>query len=260
MGVKIAQLLASWHPASLEALILVARSPPVPMAAPEEQRKQMIEAYDTRQAVEVLIEHVLRAVRITEKVREMIIEDTLRGTPQGKREWPEAGMIEDISSAVLKINVPTLVLAGENDQVERVATLEQELIPRIRGAQIKVIPRSGHLSPLEVPDEIAAGIPNFIASLQVQNRGKTKMANEALLARRNFSKARDLKLSRTGCSISLLDCNTNFRHRYLVRNLTGDYRSNATFYCRRGQNGDTQLNRRVRSAWASLLQSGKLWE
>jgi 3-oxoadipate enol-lactonase len=175
MGVKIAQLLASWHPASLEALILVARSPPVPMAAPEEQRKQMIEAYDTRQAVEVLIEHVLRAVRITEKVREMIIEDTLRGTPQGKREWPEAGMIEDISSAVLKINVPTLVLAGENDQVERVATLEQELIPCIRGAQIKVIPRSGHLSPLEVPDEIAAGIPNFIASLQVQNRGKTKM-------------------------------------------------------------------------------------
>jgi len=67
-------------------------------------------------------------------------------------------MIEDISSAVLNINVPTLVLAGENDQVERVATLEQELFPRIRDAQMKVIPRSGHLSLLEVPDEIAAGI------------------------------------------------------------------------------------------------------
>jgi pimeloyl-ACP methyl ester carboxylesterase len=76
-------------------------------------------------------------------------------------------MIEDISSAVLNINVPTLVLAGENDQVERVATLEQELIPRIRDAQMKVIPRSGHLSLLEVPDEIAAGIRNFLASLQV---------------------------------------------------------------------------------------------
>jgi pimeloyl-ACP methyl ester carboxylesterase len=167
MGGKIAQLLASWRPAGLEALILVAPSPPVPMAVPEEQRKQMIEAYGTRQAVELLIEHVLTAVPIPEKLREMIIEDTLRGSPQAKRAWPEAGMIEDISAAVLNINVPTLVLAGENDQVERVATLEQELIPRIRDAQMRAIPRSGHLSPLEVPDEIAAGIRNFLASLQV---------------------------------------------------------------------------------------------
>jgi 3-oxoadipate enol-lactonase len=76
-------------------------------------------------------------------------------------------MIEDISSAVLNINVPTLVLAGENDQVEGVATLEQELIPRICDAQMKLIPRSGHISPLEVPDVIATGIRNFLASLQV---------------------------------------------------------------------------------------------
>ena len=76
-------------------------------------------------------------------------------------------MIEDLSSTVLNINVPTLVLAGENDQVERVATLERELIPRIPDAQMKVIPRSGHLSLLEVPDEIATGIRNFLASSQV---------------------------------------------------------------------------------------------
>src|SRR5271165_6575474 len=66
-------------------------------AVPEEQRKQMIEAYGTRQAVELLIEHVLTAVPIPKKLREMIIEDTLRGAPQAKRAWPEAGMIEDIS-------------------------------------------------------------------------------------------------------------------------------------------------------------------
>jgi pimeloyl-ACP methyl ester carboxylesterase len=167
MGGKVAQLLASWQPAGLEALILVAPSPPVPMAVPEEQRKQMIEAYGTRQAIEWLIEHVLTAVPVPGRLREMIIEDTLRGAPEAKRAWPEAGMIEDISAAVPNINVPTLVLAGENDQVERVSTLEQELIPRIRGTQMKVIPRSGHLSPLEVPDEIAAEIRNFLAPLQV---------------------------------------------------------------------------------------------
>lgn len=56
--------------------------------------------------------------------------------------------------------------------VERVETLKQELIPRIPDAQIKVIPRTGHLSPLEVPDEIATGIRNFCCDFTVENRVK----------------------------------------------------------------------------------------
>ena len=55
MGGKVAQLLASWHPAGLEGLLLVAPSPPVPMTVTEEQRKRMIEPYGKRQDVEVLI-------------------------------------------------------------------------------------------------------------------------------------------------------------------------------------------------------------
>jgi pimeloyl-ACP methyl ester carboxylesterase len=82
-------------------------------------------------------------------------------------------MIEDISPAVRNINVPTLVLAGENDQVERVETLKQELIPRIPDVQMRVIPRSGHLSLLEVPDEIATGIRNFLITLRPEI-GKTQ--------------------------------------------------------------------------------------
>jgi len=122
----------------------------------------MIEAYGTREGVEAVIKHVLTALPIPQKLREIIIEDTLRGAPQAKRAWPEVGMLEDISPAVRNINVPTLVLAGKNDQVERVQTLEQELIPRIPDAQMKVIPRSGHLLPLE----IAAETQNFLVSLR----------------------------------------------------------------------------------------------
>jgi pimeloyl-ACP methyl ester carboxylesterase len=133
MGGKVAQLLASWHPVGLEGLLLVAPSPPVPMAVPAEQRKQMIEAYGTREGVEVLIQHVLPTVPISQKLRDMIIEDTLKGAPQAKRAWPDDGMIEDISPAVRNINIPTLVLCGENDQVEKAETLKQELIPRSLG-------------------------------------------------------------------------------------------------------------------------------
>jgi pimeloyl-ACP methyl ester carboxylesterase len=164
MGGKTAQLLASKRPSGLEALILVAPSPPVPMAVPEAQRKQMIEAYGSHAGIEPLIEHVLTAVPLSEDVREMIIEDTLKGAPAAKRAWPEAGMIEDISDAVANINVPTLVLAGENDQVERVEVLERELIPRVPGSQLHIIRETGHLSPLEAPDKIAAEVRGFLAA------------------------------------------------------------------------------------------------
>jgi 3-oxoadipate enol-lactonase len=166
MGGKTAQLLASWHPAGLQALILVAPAPPVPMAVPETQRQQMIEAYGSRQRVENVLQQVLTSVPLTARIREMIIEDTLKGAPAAKRAWPETGMIEDISQAVSKIDVPTLVLAGENDQVERLEILERELVPRIRGSQLKIIRHTGHLSPLEVPDQITAEICGFLQTLK----------------------------------------------------------------------------------------------
>jgi pimeloyl-ACP methyl ester carboxylesterase len=165
MGGKVAQLVASRRSAGLVGLLLVAPSPPGPMAVSLEQRMQMIEMYGDRQSVEFLIEHVLTATPVSEKARETIIEDTLRGAPQAKKAWPEAGMTEDISAFVGNIRVPTLVLAGEKDQVERVEILRQELVPRIPGAQLRVISRTGHLSPLEVPGEVAGGIWNFLASL-----------------------------------------------------------------------------------------------
>lgn len=162
MGGKVAQIVASRRPPGLQALILVAPAPPVPMAVPEAQRKQMIEAYGSRQGVEAAIQYVLTANELPANMREMIVEDSLKGAPAAKRAWPESGMIEDISEAVSKINVPTLILPGEKDQVERLEILEKELLPCIPGAQLKVIPKTGHLSPLEVPSEIAMAISHFL--------------------------------------------------------------------------------------------------
>ena len=71
-------------------------------------------------------------------------------------------MLEDISHEVLDIRVPTLVLAGENDQVEKIDLLERVLVPNIPTARITTIPETGHLSPLEVPDKIASEIRAFL--------------------------------------------------------------------------------------------------
>ena len=162
MGGKVAQLLASKRPEGLKALILVAPAPPSPMNLTEAERKQRIQAYENREALEFLIQNVLTAVPLPAQIREQIIEDTLKGAMPAKYAWPEKGMLEDLSRAVLDICVPTLVLAGENDQVEKFDLLERVLVPNIPTARMTIIPETGHLSPLEVPDKIASEIRVFL--------------------------------------------------------------------------------------------------
>jgi pimeloyl-ACP methyl ester carboxylesterase len=133
------------------------------MAVPEDVRRQMIQAYQHREAVESLIQNILTAVPLPDQLREQIIEDTLKGGLAAKHAWPEKGMLEDISGAVPNISVPTLVLAGENDQVEKIDSLERTLVPNIPTARMTIIPQTGHLSPLEVPGQIASQIRAFLS-------------------------------------------------------------------------------------------------
>jgi pimeloyl-ACP methyl ester carboxylesterase len=112
--------------------------------------------------VEFLIPNVLTAVPLPAQIREQIIEDTLKGAAPAKYAWPEKGLAEDISQAVRNVSVPTLVLAGENDQVETIDSLKSALLPNIPTARMTTIPETAHLSPLEVPDKIASEIRAFL--------------------------------------------------------------------------------------------------
>jgi pimeloyl-ACP methyl ester carboxylesterase len=170
MGGKVAQLLASKRPTGLEALILVAPAPPTPIHLTEAERKQRIQAYQQREAVEFLIPHVLTALPLPARIQEQIVADTLQGATPAKYAWPEKGLLEDISPVVRQVSVPTLVLAGENDQVEKREVLEKELLPNLPAARLTTIPETGHLSPLEVPDKIASEIRAFVRGLAKEEK------------------------------------------------------------------------------------------
>lgn len=165
MGGKVAQLIASRRPPGLEGLVLVAPSPPSPTVLSEEQRATLSGAYRSRESVEFVIDHVLTARPLDPASRAQVIEDSLNGAPQARAAWPDVAMREDIATAVASINVPTIVISGEHDQVDRVATLQAELLPRIPHAALHILPGVGHLSPLEAPDELAQGIARFAASI-----------------------------------------------------------------------------------------------
>lgn len=165
MGGKVAQLLASRRPRGLQGVVLVAPSPPSPTVIPDAQRDAMSGAYATRESVEWVLDNVLTASPLDAAAREQAIADSLRGAPPAKAAWPAAGMLEDIVAEVAAIDVPVAVIAGERDQVDPVDTLRAELLPRIAGARLHVVPETGHLSPLEAPVALAALIDRFVAGL-----------------------------------------------------------------------------------------------
>jgi pimeloyl-ACP methyl ester carboxylesterase len=166
MGGKVAQLLASRRPKGLAGVVLVAPSPPSPMTLPNEQRAAMASSYASRESVSWVLDNVLTATPLSPAHREQVIADSLRGAPQAKAAWPNATMLEDITSDVLAIDVPVMVIAGEHDQVDRVETLQRELLPRIAGARLHVLPGVGHLSPLEAPAMVAKVIRQFARQLE----------------------------------------------------------------------------------------------
>lgn len=166
MGGKVAQLLASRRPRGLQGVVLVAPSPPSPMALPDEQRAAMAAAYDSRESIGWVLDNVLTANPLTPELREQVMVDSLRGAREAKAAWPNAAMLEDITAEVGSIDVPVLVIAGELDQVDRVETLQKELLPRIEGARLHVLPGTGHLSPLEAPSALASLIRQFVRELQ----------------------------------------------------------------------------------------------
>lgn len=170
MGGKTAQLLASRRLPGLKGLVLVAPSPPSPMRLPDEQRAVMASAYASRESVEWVLDNVLTATRLSGEVREQVVADSLAGAAQAKLAWPNVAMLDDITSEVSAIDVPVLVISGDRDQVDRIETLREELLSRIAGARLHVLPGVGHLSPFEAPERVAAVISDFIETLESSPR------------------------------------------------------------------------------------------
>lgn len=170
MGGKTAQLLASRRLPGLEGLVLVAPSPPSPMHLSDEQRSVMAGAYASRESVEWVLDNVLTATRLSGNVREQVIADSLAGAAQAKFAWPNVAMLDDITRDVSAIDVPVLIISGDRDQVDRIETLREELLPRIASARLHVLHGVGHLSPLEAPSQVVAAISDFVEALESSTR------------------------------------------------------------------------------------------
>lgn len=167
MGGKVAQLLASRKPTGLAGLILVAPAPPTPVRFPDEIRQQQIHAYDNRESV-IQTVGFLTARLPAPEILEQIIEDSLGASREAVLAWPTSSLLEDISAEVPKIDVPTLILAGEKDRVDSVEQHRREILARIPNARLEIVKGSGHLVPIDEPAQLASAIAQFAAELRAQ--------------------------------------------------------------------------------------------
>jgi pimeloyl-ACP methyl ester carboxylesterase len=76
-----------------------------------------------------------------------------------------ASILEDISPEIAKINVPTVLLAGELDQVDSIERHETEVLAYLPKAEFKIIKGSGHLIPIDEPLQLAQEIASFARKL-----------------------------------------------------------------------------------------------
>jgi len=161
MGGKIAQLIASRHPKGLAGLVLVAPATPTPALMPDEAKQQQLHAYDNRETVTQTIAF-LSSRSHPPSIVDQIVEDSLSAAPAAKLAWPLHGMLEDISAAAAQIRVPTIVIAAELDNLDSIEQHRREIIARIPGATLEIIPDSGHLLPIDEPALTAATIQRFV--------------------------------------------------------------------------------------------------
>lgn len=162
MGGKVAQLVAATRPAGLRGLVLVGSGPAKPAAqiTPDYQ-EGLSHAYDSDASVAGARDHILTATDLPEALKAQVVADSRAGADAARTEWPLHGIAEDITRQTRMIEVPALVVAGENDRVEPVGVLRDNLLPYLPGARFTVIPQTGHLIPLEAPEALAEAIAGF---------------------------------------------------------------------------------------------------
>lgn len=158
MGGGIALWLATHHPELVRALILISTGARLPV------NLSLIEELATQVGFPTAVDKITSwsfSARIEPALVENVKQQMLKTRPSVLAGDFRACDSFDLSGRLGEIQVPTLVLVGDEDKMtpERFA---EELAGGIPGAALEVIPGAGHMLPLEKPEEVQERVRGFL--------------------------------------------------------------------------------------------------
>ncbi len=157
MGGKVAQYLASEHPANLAKLVLVAPGTAAGGVSTERQRRAALESYGSRSRIEAFQRKAMARMP-QPHVMERIVEDALVSQREHWYGWYDHGRYADFKKRLQLIDVPVLCIGGEKDPLVPPARLKREVVQAIPGCVSVVLKNAGHNLPVETPAEIASAL------------------------------------------------------------------------------------------------------
>ena len=154
-------------------IVLVAPSPPGPEPMSDSKRNEMLACLGNeiqtrsgrysdrdRPAAEQFIRDNI-AASLSETAFRRTVDDVLKMNPAAWTAWLESGSKEDWRSFVGVVDLPTLVVAGKEDEALGPDAQRTHTLPHFQ-PQLLAELECSHLIPLEKPRELAALITNFL--------------------------------------------------------------------------------------------------
>ncbi|MDQ6650928.1 MAG: alpha/beta hydrolase [Actinomycetota bacterium] len=164
--------LAFWrrHRERVAALVLADTKATADPAAAAASRERIAKAVlDGEEGL--LVDEVLpKLLGETTKQRRALVlgrvKALVQGSPAYAVAWAERAMAArpDSTGELAGIDVPTLVVVGEEDELSTPAEAEA-MAAAIPGARLVRLATAGHLSAVEVPEEFNAAVQSFLAGL-----------------------------------------------------------------------------------------------
>jgi 3-oxoadipate enol-lactonase len=106
---------------------------------------------------------ILLGSSASRQLRGEVVETMAAIDPAAYRIGAEAVWLADQRDAAALIDVPTLILCGDEDRITPPA-LSHELADLIRGAQLEIIAKAGHLANAEQPSAFNGAVDRFLAN------------------------------------------------------------------------------------------------
>ena len=171
MGGYVAMAFARRHPARLRALMLADTKASADPEAGRANRERIAQAVLADPDSTVLVDDVLPALTGTttkESRPEALAEITalLQAAPPASVAWAQRAMARRPESldTLRGLSVPALVVVGAEDTLSPVSDAEA-MAAALTDSRLEVIPRAGHLTAIETPDELTAVLRRFLDSL-----------------------------------------------------------------------------------------------